>query len=215
MPGKRNTRLRDSERLLKQSDNIPNTILCMDLLSHCCRSLPHGLIRDHRGDGLRKCLGAQVLLLNGLRTKTTLADLSSPEGLIADKGNNERRKTSAQPGSRGAGAAVMDHRRDPWKEPVVRHSIDGEDRRSLGHMRDGSPTGEQDAPLPAAPECADHLFCEAPFIGSPHTAKANIHRLRPSLEKGLQIGGRGPGRFGVEEPIARDMAKVGPVRWPR
>lgn len=45
MPGKRNTRLRDSERLLKQSDNIPNTILCMDLLSHCCRSLPHGLIR--------------------------------------------------------------------------------------------------------------------------------------------------------------------------
>ncbi len=176
MPGKRNTRLRGSERVLNQSDNIPHTILRPDLLSHCCRSLPHGLIRDHRGDRLRECLGAQTLLLNGLRTKTTFADLSSPEGLIADKGNNERRKTSAQTGSRGAGAAVMDDRRDPWKEPVMRHSIDGKDCLRQGHMRDCTPTGKQDAPLPAALECADHLFREAPFIGSPHAAKANIHR---------------------------------------
>src|SRR5712691_5267509 len=121
MPGKRNTRLRDSERLLNQSDYIPNTILCTDLLSQCYCSLPHGLVRDHRGDRLRACLGAQVLLLNGLRTTTTLGDLSSPEESIADKENDERRKTCTQPGARGAGAAVMDTRRDPWKVPVVRN----------------------------------------------------------------------------------------------
>src|SRR5260221_11791700 len=78
-----------------------------------------------------------------------------------------------------------------------------------------SPTGEQDATLPAALECADHLFREAPFIGSPHAAKANIHWRRPGLEKSLQIGGRLKGSVGVEEPIACDMAKGGPVRWAR
>ncbi len=53
-------RSRASDRVLKQSDNISLTILRPDLLSHCCRALPDGLVRDHRGDRLCQCLCAQV-----------------------------------------------------------------------------------------------------------------------------------------------------------
>ena len=53
-------RSRASDRVLKLSDNISLTILRLDSLSQCCRALPPGLVRDHRGDRLCQCLCAQV-----------------------------------------------------------------------------------------------------------------------------------------------------------
>ena len=110
---------------------------------------------------------------------------------------------------------MMDYCCDSWKEPVVRHGINSEDRLWQRHLRKCSPPGQQDSTLPAALEGVDHLFGKALFVSSHHAAKANVDRWWPSLEKVFEIGRWRPGSFGIKEPIPGDMAKGRLVCWPR
>jgi hypothetical protein len=55
------------------------------------------------------------------------ANLLAPEGLVTQKGADQGWASGAEPGSGGAGSAVMNHRPHLWKKPVVWCTFDHED----------------------------------------------------------------------------------------
>ena len=84
-----------------------------------------------RGADAQPNRGSQPLRRQGTARDRSRAGVErpyplSPEWLVGEERHGDRGHPGAQPGGCGARAAVMDHRRAPREEPVVRHALQGE-----------------------------------------------------------------------------------------
>src|ERR1039457_6202714 len=116
------------------------------------RLRPVGRTGDRVPDGRGERLGGEPLVADGPWPGAEGGEPGGPEWLVADHRHAYGGDSGAEPGRRCARARVMDHRRHPGEEPVVRHLADND--RIVGRrvgFRQAPPAGLDHHPRPGPP----------------------------------------------------------------
>jgi len=125
----------------------------------------------------RQSGGGEAIEGDRLRPQPARCQPPPPEALVKEEWQNHRRDTSAQGRRRGSGSAVVNDRRYPGEEPVVRGIADYEHVAVLAGAAGGvaAPAREDQRLPPAARQCLQRR------IDNPFDAPA-VHAAEPDAD---------------------------------
>ena len=111
---------------LDDLDGLGDTVFGPDRLAQGARTITQGTVNSGGLDGLGQPLRCEPHARDRCWAHARTVNTATPQELVASERHEDRRHTGAKPCTSRTRAPVVDHRRHPREEPVVRRSGDGE-----------------------------------------------------------------------------------------